>query len=145
MNPIVLEGLTVRYGDRLALDSVSLTVTEGSVHALLGRNGAGKSSLVRCLLGEQKPEAGKESPGDKEERYDVDEVAPVVTHHQVTLEGKTLRYTATVGRLPIKRGDGKIEAEMFFVATLKPSPSMSASTRARSQCCSRPSTVTQND
>jgi len=65
---------------------------------------------------EQKPEAGKESPGDKEERYDVDEVAPVVTHHQVTLEGKTLRYTATVGRLPIKRGDGKIEAEMFFVA-----------------------------
>ena len=65
---------------------------------------------------EQKPEAGKESPGDKEERYDVDEVAPVVTHHQVTLGGKTLRYTATVGRLPIKRGDGKIEAEMFFVA-----------------------------
>jgi len=59
MNPIVLEGLTVRYGDRLALDSVSLTVPEGSVYALLGRNGAGKSSLVRCLLGEQKPASGR--------------------------------------------------------------------------------------
>ncbi|MFL6197387.1 MAG: ABC transporter ATP-binding protein [Thermoanaerobaculia bacterium] len=59
MNPIELEELTVRYGTRLALDNVSLTVPEGSVYALLGRNGAGKSSLVRCLLGEQKPGAGR--------------------------------------------------------------------------------------
>src|SRR5260370_37761540 len=44
------------------------------------------------------------------------EVPPVVTHHQITVAGKTLKYTATAGRLPIKRGDGKIEAEMFFVA-----------------------------
>jgi len=58
MNPIVLEDLTVRYGRRLALDQVSLGVPEGSVYALLGRNGAGKSSLVRCLLGEQKASAG---------------------------------------------------------------------------------------
>ncbi len=61
MNPIVLDGLTVRYGDRVALDSVSLAVEEGAVYALLGRNGAGKSSLVRCLLGEQKPAAGRVS------------------------------------------------------------------------------------
>ena len=58
MNPIVLKGLTVRYGQRLALDQVTLDVPEGSVYALLGRNGAGKSSLVRCLLGEQRPTAG---------------------------------------------------------------------------------------
>jgi len=59
MNPIALEDLTVRYGQRLALDQVSLTVPEGAVYALLGRNGAGKSSLVRCLLGEQKPSDGR--------------------------------------------------------------------------------------
>jgi carboxypeptidase C (cathepsin A) len=53
---------------------------------------------------------------DKEEHYDVAEVPPVVTHHQITLNGKTLSYTATAGRLPIKRDDGKTEAEMFFVA-----------------------------
>ena len=52
---------------------------------------------------------------DKEE-YDVSEVPPVVTHRQITVDGKVLKYTATAGRLPIKRGDGKIEAEMFFVA-----------------------------
>ena len=59
MSSISLDGLTVRYGQRLALDQVSLDVPEGSVYALLGRNGAGKSSLVRCLLGEQKPTAGR--------------------------------------------------------------------------------------
>ena len=59
MNPIALEALTVRYGQRLALDQVSLDIPEGSVYALLGRNGAGKSSLVRCLLGGQKPTSGR--------------------------------------------------------------------------------------
>jgi len=65
---------------------------------------------------EPKAEPGKEAPGDKEEHYDMTEVPPVVTRHQITLAGKVLHYTATAGRLPIKRGDGKIEAEMFFVA-----------------------------
>jgi carboxypeptidase C (cathepsin A) len=67
---------------------------------------------------EHKPDAAKESASDKdkEEHYDVTEVAPVVTHHQITVDGKPLKYTATAGRLPIKREDGKIEAEMFFVA-----------------------------
>jgi len=67
---------------------------------------------------EPTPAQPETKPGDdkKEERYDMTEVAPVVTHHQITLAGKLLKYTATAGRLPIKRGDGKIEAEMFFVA-----------------------------
>ena len=65
--------------------------------------------------GEEKP--AKERSGDKEneEHFDMSEVVPVVTHHQITVDGKLLKYTATAGRLPIKRADGKIEAEMFFV------------------------------
>jgi carboxypeptidase C (cathepsin A) len=66
---------------------------------------------------EKAPEPAKTAePGDKEEHFDVSEVPPVVTHHQITVDGKPLKYTATAGRLPIKRADGKIEAEMFFVA-----------------------------
>src|SRR6202049_4432915 len=65
---------------------------------------------------EHKPDAAKDASTDKEEHYDVSEVPPVVTHHQITVDGKLLKYTATAGRLPIKREDGKIEAEMFFVA-----------------------------
>lgn len=63
MSLIEVAGLTVRYGRRsskkpTALDGVSFAVPEGAVYALLGRNGAGKSSLVRCLLGAQRPAAG---------------------------------------------------------------------------------------
>src|SRR6266852_4805080 len=63
-----------------------------------------------------KPDSAEATDKDKDEHYDVTEIPPVVTHHQIAVNGKTLSYTATAGRLPIKRADGKIEAEMFFVA-----------------------------
>ena len=66
---------------------------------------------------EPKPEpASSDKSKDKEQHFDMAEVPPVVTHHEITVNGKTLHYTATAGRLPIKREDGKIEAQMFFVA-----------------------------
>ena len=51
--------ITVRYGRTTVLDGLDFHVDEGEVVALLGRNGAGKSSLVRCLLGQQKPSSGR--------------------------------------------------------------------------------------
>ncbi len=68
---------------------------------------------------EPKAEAASESAekaSDHEQHYEMTEVPPIVTHHQINLDGKPLAYTATAGRLPIKRDDGKIEVEMFFVA-----------------------------
>lgn len=44
------------------------------------------------------------------------EEPPVVTHHEIKVAGKTLRYTATVGLMPIKNRDGETEARMFFMA-----------------------------
>lgn len=58
-NAIQISDLTVRYGRKTAVERASLAVARGSVYALVGRNGAGKSSLVRCLLGQQKPSAGR--------------------------------------------------------------------------------------
>lgn len=58
-SPVQLEGLGVRYGRHRVLEGVSLGVAPGQVYALLGRNGAGKSSLVRCLLGWQQPSEGR--------------------------------------------------------------------------------------
>ncbi|MGA8808908.1 MAG: ABC transporter ATP-binding protein [Thermoanaerobaculia bacterium] len=57
-NAIRISDLTVRYGRRTAVDHAALDVARGAVYALVGRNGAGKSSLVRCLLGQQKPQVG---------------------------------------------------------------------------------------
>lgn len=61
MTAIRAEGVTVRYGRRTAVDGVTFGVDEGAVYALLGRNGAGKSSLVRALLGQLEPETGRVS------------------------------------------------------------------------------------
>ena len=53
-----VDNVSVHYGTQRVLEGVSFDVTRGSVYALLGRNGAGKSSLIRCLLGLQKPTHG---------------------------------------------------------------------------------------
>ena len=55
---IEITNATVRYGALTAVNDVTLAVPRGAVYALLGRNGAGKSSLVRCLLGQRQPDAG---------------------------------------------------------------------------------------
>lgn len=54
-----VERVSIRYGTQRVIEDVSFAVARGSVFALLGRNGAGKSSLIRCLLGLQKPETGR--------------------------------------------------------------------------------------
>lgn len=60
--PVVLvDSLTVRYAGKAACDSITFSVNEGECFALLGRNGAGKSSLVRCLLGLRQPDKGSAS------------------------------------------------------------------------------------
>ncbi len=46
---------------------------------------------------------------------EVDEV-PVVTHHSITVGGKTLNYTATVAQMPLKTTSGETEAHIFYMA-----------------------------
>jgi ABC-2 type transport system ATP-binding protein len=48
---IETEGLTKRFGDVLAVDSVSLRVKRGEIYGFLGLNGAGKTTTIRTLLG----------------------------------------------------------------------------------------------
>jgi len=53
------DGLGVSYGRTRVLDGITLSVPRGSVFALLGRNGSGKTSLLRCLLGQRPVAAGR--------------------------------------------------------------------------------------
>jgi ABC-2 type transport system ATP-binding protein len=55
---IRIEGLCVRYQRKQALDNLNLALEAGCVHAVVGANGAGKSSLFRVLLGFQGADAG---------------------------------------------------------------------------------------
>jgi branched-chain amino acid transport system ATP-binding protein len=54
-----VEGLDVFYGDAQALDDVTLTVDEGAIVAIVGANGAGKTSLIRTIAGMQRPASGR--------------------------------------------------------------------------------------
>ena len=58
ISPLALTSVGIAYGKHRILDDVSLRVEPSQVYALLGRNGAGKSSLVRCMLGLQCPTQG---------------------------------------------------------------------------------------
>jgi|SRR5665213_2193916 len=54
-----VENLDVFYGDAQALDGVSLEIAEGSIVAIVGANGAGKTSLIRTIAGMLKPARGR--------------------------------------------------------------------------------------
>jgi branched-chain amino acid transport system ATP-binding protein len=53
-----VETIDVFYGDAQALDGVSLEVEEGAIVAIVGANGAGKTSLIRTIAGMNRPERG---------------------------------------------------------------------------------------
>ena len=53
-----VENIDVFYGDAQALDSVSLEVEEGAIVAIVGANGAGKTSLIRTIAGMNRPARG---------------------------------------------------------------------------------------
>jgi ABC-2 type transport system ATP-binding protein len=61
--PLAVEtqGLTKRFGSKMAVENCSVTVPEGRVSALIGPNGAGKTTLLRMLSGLTRPTAGTSS------------------------------------------------------------------------------------
>jgi carboxypeptidase C (cathepsin A) len=58
--------------------------------------------------GQQQQQQPRPSPNPEE--------TPVITHHEIHAGGKTLRYTATTGMMPIKNREGETEARIFFMA-----------------------------
>jgi branched-chain amino acid transport system ATP-binding protein len=54
-----VENLDVFYGDAQALDAVSLDIEEGAIVAIVGANGAGKTSLIRAIAGMHRPARGR--------------------------------------------------------------------------------------
>lgn len=83
-----MSGASVRYGSLVAVDAVDLTVRAGEIIAVMGRNGAGKSSLFGALTGLIKPAGGRVRVGGADPR---------------TLRGRDL--IARVGLVPQQPAD----------------------------------------
>ena len=57
--PLLLNGVTKRYGDNTILNELDLHIPSGQFVAVVGRSGGGKSTLLRLLAGLEKPNAGE--------------------------------------------------------------------------------------
>lgn len=60
MNKVVsVQHLTKRFGSETVLQDVSLELAEGQIHGIIGRNGSGKTVLMKCICGFLRPSEGK--------------------------------------------------------------------------------------
>src|ERR1700735_4215611 len=62
-------GISKSFGDVTVLNDVNLELRAGEVHALLGENGAGKSSLMKILMGVHQPDRGQLVVGGRAVRF----------------------------------------------------------------------------
>lgn len=102
---VVTEGLTVAYGDRLALDHVDLRIESGTTVAVIGPNGSGKSTLLSAIAGLATPTSGTVT-------VSVDQVAIVLQSTEVdrTLP-ITVLETVRMARYPHRGMFGRLGAD----------------------------------
>jgi len=111
--------LTKRYGDRVALDGVSLVVQAGTFATLLGPNGAGKSTLFQLLTGLFVPDAGQ---------------IEVAGHSMQRAATRALRHIGVVFQQMSLDLDLSVRANLMFHADLHGLPRAAAQTRVLQGC-----------
>lgn len=78
MDGIKTVGLTKKYKDTVAVDSLDLTVDKGELFALLGVNGAGKTTTIKMLSGLSKPDSGEGYVGGKSIKNELSQVKKLI-------------------------------------------------------------------
>ncbi|WP_295988217.1 ABC transporter ATP-binding protein [uncultured Alistipes sp.] len=112
---IRIEHLTLGYGGRILLDGVSAAIPAGTLTALLGRNGTGKSTLLRALAGLDGRRGGRVLLDGR----DLDRIAPpqlaatvaFVTTERVRIANLRCRDVVALGRAPYTNWIGRMQAE----------------------------------
>jgi ABC-type branched-subunit amino acid transport system ATPase component len=84
-------GLTKRYGEVVAADDVSLDVRPGTIAALVGPNGSGKTTVLRLLSGAIQPDAGRVDTSDAVRTLQATAVFPSLTALEHLLVGSARR------------------------------------------------------
>ncbi len=114
MSEIILEikNVTKTYPGVIALDHISLDFRKGEVHALVGENGAGKSTIIKCIAGAVKPDSGsillegRELTGKKLSKNDGNGVE--VVYQEFNLAPQLTVYENIFLGNQIKKGPGGI-------------------------------------
>lgn len=104
MFEIVLNGVNIGYGQKKVAENLSATIAEGSLTCLLGRNGVGKSTLLKTLCGHLRPSKNGVFIG----KNDISELSPralsrlvgVVLTQRPDVRGITVAQMVEMGRQP---------------------------------------------
>lgn len=115
-----VQNLTKRFGDFTALHDLSFTVEQGETIALLGPNGSGKTTALRCIVGLTIPTSGKISIGDHDLRTHAHLAKQLMSylpqrvafHDQLTAR-EVLRFYCNLRRLPQQRIDETLATPNF--------------------------------
>lgn len=117
---IQVQNLTKRFGDFTALDDVSFMVEQGETVALLGPNGSGKTTSLKCLVGLTIPSSGNISVGGHDLKTDAGQAKRLMSylpqrvafHDQLTAR-EVLRFYCRLRRLPERRIDETLATPNF--------------------------------
>jgi iron complex transport system ATP-binding protein len=121
-----VEKLSVFYGKRRVLNSISLEVNSGEVLALIGPNGAGKSTLVRAVSGVVPVESGKISIDDLSRHYELVSLSPMQRARSLAVVPQaasmppafTVWETVLMGRTPHLNFLGQVSSKDEAIARL---------------------------
>ena len=112
---IRLENLTLGYGSRTLLDGVSAVIPGGALTALVGRNGTGKSTLLRALVGLERIRGGRVLLDGRElariEPRRLAATAAFVATGRVRIPNLRCRDVVAFGRAPYTNWFGRMQAE----------------------------------
>lgn len=115
--PIVIEGLTNRFGKQVVHENLSIKVRRGEILGVVGGSGSGKSVLMRSIIGLQRPAEGMvEVFGKSMTDADPDENIGVRSRWGVLFQGGALFSTLTVGEnveVPLKQFYPELSEELL--------------------------------
>ena len=104
---IQMKDIVKKFGDFTANDHINLTVHKGEVHAILGENGAGKSTMMNVLCGLYKPTSGQIFINEKEVHFNspkdaIDIGIGMVHQHFMLIQPFTVTENIILGMEPTK-------------------------------------------
>ena len=118
---IVVESVSKRFGDFAALDDVSIEVADGSLTALLGPSGGGKSTLLRVIAGLEQPDegrvliSGEEATHTPPQRRNVGFVFQHYAAFKHMTVAKNVAFAMTIRKRPKEEIDARVDELLKLV------------------------------